>query len=344
MIFKTKLRYILLSLALFAGQRVIASDGYCEITQIKNDTVSERSRQIMFPNDRKLIIIGHDHGHKDFPLHLSKLSKNDRILNNEFVDQINRLVNSSTASIRHANQDIQFLQKNLENNSQIKFVAVEGTQTTTDSNFQYFFDLQNRFYNQISRRKLPPSANYRWAMLVAFGATNYLKIIEPSLFRNRKLVGVESNDASEKYKIALDKFDTARDQLKQLAKDDVVFLKLLSETYNELMVLYGFYDPQQHDAILLREVEKKIPDKYKKAGMIWFQAGLEEMKAMKERDKAVVENMISRNQSGILFIGLWHLDSVANLIKQHCIQESNTPVYRSEATLRRETTHQNAIR
>lgn len=68
-------------------------------------------------------------------------------------------------------------------------------------------------------------------MLVAFGATNYLKITEPSLFRNRELVGVESNDASEKYKIALDKFDTAGDQLKQLAKDDVIFLKLISETY-----------------------------------------------------------------------------------------------------------------
>lgn len=79
------------------------------------------------------------------------------------------------------------------------------------------------------------------------------------------------------------------------------------------MMLCGIYDPQQHVAILLREVEKKIPDKYKKAGMLWFQAELEEMKAMKERDKAVVENMIFRNQSEILFIGYWHLDSVANL-------------------------------
>lgn len=171
-------------------------------------------------------------------------------------------------------------------------------------------------------------------MLLASGAVNYFKMTEPHIFRNRELVGFESDEASKKYSLALEKFDAIGDQLKQLAKDDKVFLKMISDTYGELIQLYGFYEPDQHNALLLKAADSKMPEKYKTVGMAWIRAAIEEMTAMKERDKAVVKNMVSSNQSGILFIGLWHLESIANLMKQGCLQENSIPVRASERVIR----------
>lgn len=39
------------------------------------------------------------------------------------------------------------------------------------------------------------------------------------------------------------------------------------------------------------------------------------MKSLKKRDQAIVKNIISTNKSGILFIGLWHIDSIAKELK-----------------------------
>lgn len=69
-------KYFLLSFVLLSGQQIVAAD-YCEISQIKNDNVSERSRQVTFSNGRQIIVIGHNHGDRDYPLKLSKLVKND---------------------------------------------------------------------------------------------------------------------------------------------------------------------------------------------------------------------------------------------------------------------------
>ena len=91
------------------------------------------------------------------------------------------------------------------------------------------------------------------------------------------------------------------------------------------MQAYGFYDPLQHNAIILREAEKNMPEKYKLLGITWIRAAIVEMTAMKERDKATVLNMVSKKQSGILFIGWWHLDSIANMLNQRCLQENGIP-------------------
>lgn len=327
-----------MAILILTGQQIIAAD-YCEISQIKNDNVTDRSRQITFPDGRQIIVIGHNHGDRDYPLQLSKLSKDNQTLNEDFSSQLRRLLDDSQNSVIHANQDIQFLRKILENNNQFKFLAVEGTQEDTDSNYQYFSELQGRLYGQISRRSLPPAPTYRWAMLLAAGAVNYLKMTEPNVFGNRKLLGFESDEASKKYSVALNKFELAKDQLKILAKGDRVFLKMINDTYGELMVIYGFYDPLQHDALLLKEAEKKMPEKYKIAGMTWMSLATVEMKAMKERDKAVVENMISTKQSGILFTGLWHLESMANMLKQRCHQENGIPVKIRESAKQSTTVH-----
>lgn len=238
-----------------------------------------------------------------------------------------------------ANQDIQFLQNILANNNQFRFLAVEGTPEATSSNYEYFSELQSRLYAQVSRRRLPPSPTYRWAILLASGSVNYLKMTDPNLFGNRELVGFESDEASKKYSQASDEFETAKNQLKLLAKDDKVFLKMISDTYNEFAQLYGFYDPLQHNAILLREAEKKMPEKYKLLGMAWIRAAIVEMTAMKERDKATVLNMVSKKQSGILFIGWWHLDSIANMLNQRCLQENGIPVQKQNSAIQCTVTH-----
>ncbi len=298
----------------------------CEISQIKNDNVSPRSRQITFPNGRQLIVIGHNHGDRDNVIVLSKLTKNQQVANEEFSGQLKKLVDSSQQSVTHANQDFQFLRTTLETNKQIQFVAIEGSQEAAESNLQYFNEMHNNLNGQVARRNLPPSPYYRWAVLTASGAVNYLKMTEPQIFGNRKLQGFEADESTKKHAVALAKFDLARDQLKELAKDDSIFLKKITETYGELMAIYGIYEPREHDVLLLKESEKQMPPKYKTAGMIWMKAAIEEMQAMKGRDRAVVENMVAKNQSGLLFTGLWHLDSVAQMLKQRCLQESGISI------------------
>jgi hypothetical protein len=197
---------------------------------------------------------------------------------------------------------------------ELKFVGVEGTLEAVALNSDYFKDLRSRFYGRIRDRSLPPSPDHDNAILLSSGAPTYLSMKEPGMFRGRELTGFESNVASQPYSKALAEFDQARDELKSLAVGDKKFLKTISETYGEMMALYSVYDPKEHDELIIRSATEELPAKYREAGLKWVRAGLKEMTAMKARDRAVVENMISRNDSGVLFIGLWHQGSITNML------------------------------
>ena len=86
------------------------------------------------------------------------------------------------------------------------------------------------------------------------------------------------------------------------------------------MQIYGSYEPTKHDQIILEAVDRKTPESYKLATRDWIRSALAEMKAMKERDRAVVSGMISKNQSGVLFVGLWHKDSILGMLKNECLK------------------------
>lgn len=303
---------------------VYASEA-CEITQIESNGLSERSRIVEFPDGHTITIIGHNHGDREYPLKFSALTRasKEEVSSEQFTVRVRELLEDGRKSVKDANEDLGYLRSLLQMNRDIKFIGYEGTQRAADENYEWMVGLQNRYYSQVWGRDLSPSSDHKNAILLAAGAPMYLKMTEPGLYRNRSIVGLESDSAASIYDISLEEFDAARDELKALAKGDKEFLGKISDTYGELMALYSIYEPSKHDELVLVAARKNIPEKYMEAGMKWIRAGLEEMTAMKGRDRAIVDNMISINESGVLFLGLWHLDSIANMVQQKCL-ESNS--------------------
>lgn len=299
----------------------------CEIKQVESKSLSHRSRVLKFPDGRTITVIGHNHGDREYPLELSKLTRSDsaEVSNEQFEERVKKLVTSNRVAVQNANEDLEYLRSVLVKNQEIKFVGYEGTQESADENLKWMDALHKRYYSQVWKRSLDSTFYNRNAILLATGATTYLKLTEPGLFRNRKIVGLESDQASSIYDIALDEFEVAGDELKKLAQGDSAFLEKISDTYSELFALYSIYEPVKHDQLVIAAAKKNIPDKYLGAGLKWIRAGLKEMAAMKGRDRAIVQNMISSGESGILFIGWWHLDSVANMVRAKCLALPGAP-------------------
>lgn len=274
-----------------------------------------------FPDGREIILVGHNHGDRDVPLRLSALVKSDsgKLSNQGFTAEVSAILKDNARALESVQEDVYFLRELLGKNTDIKFVATEATQNVAEKNLEYFKQLRERFSSQLYQRNLPGAGKNHDALLLATGPVNHLKIHEPGLFRGRYLLGVESEPASLKHDEALKNFDAARDRLKAQAAGDSEFLQKISETYGELMAIYAIYDPKAHDTLLLDAVRRNTPQKYMPAAEKWMRTALAEMNAMKARDHAMATTMTERNDSGVLFVGLWHLDSLASMVQKRCI-------------------------
>jgi len=182
--------------------------------------------------------------------------------------------------------------------------------------------LRNRVFSQIQNRNLSPTSKYDNAILLAAGAPTYLALTQPQLLHGRDPIGLESDVASRIHSEALAEFIRQKAVLKGLAAGDKKFQEKIEEMAFEFLSVYEVYEPSKYDHLIIEEVKKEFPPKYLHAALEWARAGLAEMVAMKERDRAVSQNMISQNGSGILFIGSMHLDSVANMLKDQCVRSN----------------------
>lgn len=293
---------------------------FCEIRKATSDEIGQRSIGIKFPDGREIIVVGHNHGERENVIKLSLLAKKSQgeLSDKDFVKELDSILEGSEKSVVQAKQDIQFLRSVLTKNPNIKFVVNEATQQEADENLEYFSNLKNNMYFQVWGRSLRRSQRYQDAIMGVTGAESYLKITEPHLFKDRKFLGLEDKAISGDYERSSEKFNEARDKLKLQAQHDPEFLKKISETYDVLMALYPKYDPKIHDRLLLDGVVKNTPEKYKEASLDWMKAGIVEMQALKKRDRVTVDGLLNQNSSGVLLIGLWHLQSIARELQRHC--------------------------
>lgn len=315
------LRFLVLFLNLVSS----LAFGFCEITNVPGK-ISDRTRRIEFPDGREFMIVGHNHGYREFPLKIFDLLTGPYKDSVSFRSALQLLLKQNKGAIVNSEADLEFLRAYLKSHeNESGFVAIEATNQTAQSNLTFFKTLRDQLRIETSSRDLSLAPLLSRATLLSLGAASYLKFLEPDLFQQKTFVGFESAVATERHDVAFNKLKEAYDRLKAVSIGDSEFSRDIWDTSKQLFELYGNYDPRIDDEIL-KAAEKKLPLKYQKEGMDWLRTSLEELKTKKERDKSVAEGMVSADKSGILVVGLFHLESIAQLLKKECMKLSRGAV------------------
>ncbi len=136
----------------------------------------------------------------------------------------------------------------------------------------------------------------------------------PESFEGHKLIGFDSDSEIKNEWLALKAIYEAKDKMKKFDNIDAVVVKFDKSLWNQ----YSSYIPSSSDEKLLESIRKNTPSQYQDVILQWAKAQLQEMTAMKNREEFITRGILSQNQSGMLFIGMLHLDSMSEKIKKKC--------------------------
>ncbi len=314
-------RSLLLFAAILTGHAALATDT-CTATTPSGTGIASRTRIIKISNARKVIIIGQNHGDR---LELRKLKdfvNNKSDSNDLWLWSMESILKSNRESIQNASEEVDYISDLLRKDTSVKFVGLEMLGETLPDHIRYSEKFRDDLNTELLRRKI---SRQKEPFLVGFaGSVPYLKMIEPDLMQDRTLFGMEGKKENEGHVRALAKYDRTLSDLKQQinwsTKEGQKFSEKVRETEGELLALYSYYSPKL-DETILESALRKTPERYKKHVSNWIAASLDEMKAMKKRDKKIAETMFAKDGSVVGTIGLAHLDSVTSSLVDFCKSE-----------------------
>ncbi len=311
-------RSFLLFAAIIVGHTAHAVDA-CTVTTPTGTGIASRIRIVKISDDRKIIIIGQNHGDR---LELRKLKdfvNNKSDSNDLWLWTMESILKSNSKAIQNASEEVVYIADLLRKDASVKFVGLEMVDGTLPDHIRYSEKFRDDLNNELSRRKI---SRQRESFLVGFaGSVSYLKMIEPGLMKGRTLFGMEEKKEDEAHEKALAKYDLTLRDLKQeinwSSKEGQGFAEKVNETEGELLALYPSYTPNLDEKIL-QSALRKTPERYKKHVLNWITASLDEMKAMKKRDEKIAEAMFAKDGSVIGTMGLAHLEFVTSRLLDLC--------------------------
>lgn len=296
-----------------------SSQSICNV----NAPSSSRLREVLFPDGRRVTIIGHNHGERNFPTALVELIQNKSRSNEEFNSQLRKLVSEvGDGQTRvHASEDVKWLRSKLSDiETSIRFVAVEDSPDQSEMANLYGV-VRLELERELRRRELMPNAWLQPALTIMSGAAHYLKMTQPGKFRSVELIGAESPEAIAVEKQKYADLDLSLKTLK--AEADPEYLNRMSQMRLALFQLYPKYEAERHDAEAIGYVRVNAPKKNKESATDWVRSELGLLKATQSRDEHVAETLAARKQTGVYFVGAKHLDSVARILNNKCLAESS---------------------
>ena len=294
---------------------------YCQVQVQDVSPGDSRARQIFFPDGREITIVGHTHGDRSLPEDLLKLTliPTQELSNEVFLEKLSGLVETVHFAKKHLPADQIFLKRLLQTQRKIQFVGFESTNAITQNNMHHYSLLHAGFIENFSLRGLHLSPDHSDLLLVAIGPVASLRILEPNLFNDRRILGFESEAATKAYARASEDVDAIRKKLDEVSRGDRKFQGNIQGTDLQLWQEYDHYVPVRDEAAFLASIASaKIPPAYRELTLQWARARLKEMRELKRREQDVVDNMVATETSGVLFMGYKHLISVSQMLAQKC--------------------------
>lgn len=320
--FRQSIEVIILLFLLHSGS--IQADAKCQIQSVDAGSISPRTRMVIFPDGRRITVVGHNHGSRSFPDRFSRINMQsvEQLSNQDYIHELNLLKADAASAIRDAREEFEFLNDILNTDHRIQFIGAEATDPIVKNNIAGYAVMYERFESTLKRRdiKLDPELND--LVIAIISPSYYLQIRHPERLKGIEIAGFESAEATQAFSKALAAVDVTRAHLDKLAKADRHFLSEVGSTSLQLDAFYPKYNPEVDHAKIIKNIEiDKVPAPYREATMAWLEARLDEFDARKWRDSAVVEGMVSRGESGILFVGSAHRESIDLLLEKACLAE-----------------------
>jgi|JI9StandDraft_1071089.scaffolds.fasta_scaffold163900_1 hypothetical protein len=310
-------RIKIISLLAIALPLVSYANNLCTVEQIIDTPVAKRSLKIQFPGGRRILIVGHEHGLAGSKFLLSDLVNQniETLSNSDFTKKVSSIIDLERHTILEQRQDLVFLKDHATKESDIKFIGLEYPQERIRSQFLNMAKFQSDLLRQTNLRNISFSNPYQDSVLLFFNATFYLKMTEPKYLIGYELAGFDSENLIRKNWIAYKAIIDMRKNIGEIRPD---ILNIFATIENSFLELYPTYELNNNDNNILNLIKKQISYQDKEIIDNWISVQLQEMKASKRRDEFFAQRMLSRNQSGILFIGKRHLHSIAGILKKKC--------------------------
>ncbi|NJM10497.1 MAG: hypothetical protein HC883_06540 [Bdellovibrionaceae bacterium] len=292
----------------------------CEVTASPQNP--ERLRTMTMPDGRRIFVLGHTHGDREIPFALDRLvnQATSGLSNTQFIEKLNALVSSAWAASAQADHDMRLITALLRENPDLSFLGFEATDKVTQNNLGEYALLKASFENTFAQRNLVPSKEQTNLLTVALGPVFSLKFGGAEEVAGLDLVGFESEASTKAADLASEEAETLKATLLLAGKDDPAFLKNVGGTDFLLWDLYDDYTPEIDDARLLAGIKRSdIPPAYRTATLLWIEARLKEMAALKRRERDVVAAMLTHGSSGLLLMGEKHLVSLSRELRRQCL-------------------------
>jgi hypothetical protein len=320
-------RWIAALVCLSLSSPILAAEP-CRIQISAAGSVGSRARSLIFPDGRELTIVGHNHGNRDltggtadsFRVMVSKGALTAAGLRAD----IERQMAVDKAAVTDSREGYSYLSTYLESHTSAKFVAVEASQATVDSNSKEYGKIRGLFLQELARLNLKEAGPFAEAQAYSFGSDFYLKLSQPILFKNRRLIGVEDSALGRAYLDLLPRQARLGRSLAGEQFDPDVAVKM-NDFVGSMPARYPTYSPETDDASIIKSARAKFSagDYAKIEPYIRLQLAV--MRAMKMRDRHDAEILVGQNSSGIMFIGSAHLDSLTELLRGTCEKLIRTP-------------------
>lgn len=317
---KTFRKVAVLSAAFSFLWALSASAADCEIKPSKLPEVAARSIVIAFPDGREITVVGHNHGARtsaEAVLHLAERSAQDSS-NEEYLDDLGFQLEQQPDAARDSKADLAFLKKYLAQNPEAKFVGIEGSPLTVKNQFSYYERVRAALSKQRGARKLGPRPLDLDVQVFAYGATSYLKMTDPGVFKGRSVLGYESQSKGDAFQAASDNFQIEAEKLQSGGRVSLAGLKALQSWIKSSLYYASSPEGEKLDAQKLATLRKKLSAKDLAASESLIQSRLKVLASMKARDQASIASILEQDGSGVAFVGLAHLKSYGDLLKQAC--------------------------
>lgn len=308
----------LVILLLFSFQAPAANE-ICRIEPVGGQ-LGERANRVLFPDGRRITVIGHAHGETKDILKLEGLFADTTSSNEDFLAVRKKDLQEVDLTLKHFRAEVDFLLSEVHAKA-VNFVALEAGNKV----LEYFSDGTTRLFvfgqKNLEKRKLNEPQVFRDSILAYGGPGRYVKLFYPETRDKYEIVGVEDDEVMQ---ASLDAIDEAASQLGILYQrlpaghpfrvtasnmvDNAKYNYQAVLKFSEDAVIREFLDISPPEARI--QMPKFIRTLYKLARL------------MRERDEKTRIKLLNQKGSGIYFVGFAHLQSQSELLRDACLRQT----------------------
>ncbi len=289
----------------------------CQIGQPEaHEPLADRRLFVNFPDGHNITIVGHFHGETSKTSKLGLLAT-DRDSSNEYLlGSARKRLDEQKAVLKDFREEVSYIVEESKKGS-IKFIALEnGTRTFSSLNkISKVFEVMA--LANFNRRGISDLQLLNDAFLVFIGPTRFIKMRSPQTLRAIRIIPIEDDHLMKKSLNSIDEFLETMENFKKSLPAGHSLHKTIEHLADS-----GFYS--YHETLktpsdqLISSALAATPVEFREKMEVLVKKLIRVMNELNQRDLAKSQKLIQQATSGVYFVGLSHLRSLASKLAEAC--------------------------